>query len=353
MIRSPLETRAALDAAGGDVGGYLSSQLPEARALAQAPISGFSVGAVGLGQSGATYLGFNVERPGRPLHETLHAEAHVVALAESRGDVVRAIATSAPPCGHCRQILRDHAPQIVSYPGGRALFELLPWSARHGLDAAEAVDPGLGVGPVAAALVRALAAGERPPTRIRVDARLGGWDRQVAYEWAPETTLVTPDAEGPPERFLPSPFGPRDVGISGSPFDRGSVAAPRTEGRAADTLAQAATSAARRSWSPVTRSPSGVALRLGPRVVTGAFVESVAFNPSVTALGAALVALDAVGEAPEDIDAAVLVEAADATASYGEWTRRALRRLAPGASLRVVNVDLDVPGVRASGRVES
>jgi cytidine deaminase len=338
-----------LNAAGGHVGQYLMSQLPAAKALAQAPISGFAVGAAGLGRSGVTYLGFNVERPGRPLHETLHAEAHVVAMAEARGDVVQALATTAPPCGHCRHLLRDHHEELCWYPGRRLLIDLLPWypPRRHG--AAKAVDLGLEVGPVAAAFVRSLAARERAPARIEVERRLDGWDRQVAYEWAPETTLVTPDAEGAPERFLPSPFGPRDLGISGSPFGDACFATLRAEQPEADPLGQAAFDAARRSWSPVTKSPSGIALRVGSRIITGAFLESVAFNPSVTALGAALVVLGATGERPGGIEAAVLVEAAHAAAGYGDWTERALHQLAPSASFRVSKASFDVPEMPSSG----
>ena len=86
-------------------------------------------------------------------------------------------------------------------------------------------------------------------------------------------------------------------------------------------------------------------------MVTGAFVESVAFNPSVTALGAALVALDATDEGPEGIDAAVLVEAADAAAGYGDWTERAPHQLAPSASFRVVKASFGVPPIPSSGKL--
>lgn len=348
MIRSPAESEAGVRAAGGDATAYLTSALPQAQAHARAPISGFAVGAVGRGASGATYFGFNVEFPGRPLHETLHAEEHAVRLAEAQGDRVLRLAVTAPPCGHCRALLWRHAPEMQLVPGDRPLRTLWPWPPAGDFDPSAAVD--LAFRPLAAALVRALAS--TPPRRLALDARVGGWDRQVAYEWAPGATIITPDGEGVPERFLPAPFGPAALGIVGSPFENAGFAGRGEAALGASGLARAALAAAERAWSPVTASPSGLALRAGAQVVTGSFLESVAFNPSISALAAARLALADRALALEDASEAVLVERADAAVSYADWTREALARVASGCALRVIHAQFDGLEPPRSGKLE-
>ena len=73
-------------------------------------VSGYKVGAVGQGESGALYLGANLEFEGAGLAQTVHAEQAVVANASAHGEtgLVR-LAVSAPPCGHCRQFLYELA----------------------------------------------------------------------------------------------------------------------------------------------------------------------------------------------------------------------------------------------------
>jgi cytidine deaminase len=82
--------------------------LAAARALAVAPISGFAVGAVALGSTGARYLGANLEFPGLPLSASVHAEQAAVANAWHHGETgVTALAVTAAPCGYCRQFLNE------------------------------------------------------------------------------------------------------------------------------------------------------------------------------------------------------------------------------------------------------
>ena len=73
-----------------------------------APISGFYVGAIAVGQSGKLYLGANMEFLGVPLSASLHAEQSAILNAwmhEEREVVVLHI--SETPCGHCRQFMRE------------------------------------------------------------------------------------------------------------------------------------------------------------------------------------------------------------------------------------------------------
>lgn len=82
--------------------------VPLAQTFARAPISNFDVGAVGLGRSGAIYLGTNLEFIGQALNQTVHGEQFLIARAMQCGEVgLAAIAVSAAPCGHCRQFLRE------------------------------------------------------------------------------------------------------------------------------------------------------------------------------------------------------------------------------------------------------
>jgi len=82
-----------------------------ARQFAEAPISGFLVGAAGVQDSGTSvFLGTNVEFPGGSLGDTVHAEQFVIAnvqtCAENSG-AIAALAVTALPCGHCRQFLME------------------------------------------------------------------------------------------------------------------------------------------------------------------------------------------------------------------------------------------------------
>jgi cytidine deaminase len=88
----------------------------EARRNAYAPYSGYMVGAALLAESGRIYTGGNVENAVYPL--TICAERAAVACAVSEGErefVALAVATenAGPPCGSCRQVLREFGEDIV------------------------------------------------------------------------------------------------------------------------------------------------------------------------------------------------------------------------------------------------
>ena len=109
-----------------------------ARRNAYAPYSGFTVGAALLDESGRVHCGVNVENVSYGLSTC--AERSAVACAVTSGArAFRAIAVSGPrddepcmPCGSCRQILTEFAPElvvVVAAPAGVRtipLRELLP-----------------------------------------------------------------------------------------------------------------------------------------------------------------------------------------------------------------------------------
>jgi cytidine deaminase len=216
----------------------LASLLPWATAFADVPVSGFRVGAVARGRSGALYAGANLELRGLPLAASVHAEQAVVTNAWLHGETgLDALAVTAAPCGHCRQFLNE-------------------------LDGA--------------ASLRIVIA-ERPPTTLG--------------------------------ELLPAAFGPADLGVA----DRLMTSekhALSLDARDADPLALEALAAADASYAPYTGAFAGVALRMSDgTTVSGRYAECAAYNPSLPALQAALVALALRAATRSRIAEAVMVEA--------------------------------------------
>lgn len=102
------------------------------RPFARPSISKFHVGAAALGESGAIYLGVNLEFLGVPLHQTVHAEQFAINLARSHGEKsITMMAVSAAPCGHCRQFMQEMDEKgsltlLISGSEKTTLAELLP-----------------------------------------------------------------------------------------------------------------------------------------------------------------------------------------------------------------------------------
>lgn len=122
----------------------LMAEADIARRSAYAPYSKFKVGAALLTASGKVFHGCNVENASYSL--TICAERNAVFKAVSEGeDTFVAIAVSAgpgksaSPCGSCRQVLHEFAPDLVVHwrePGRietRLIEELLasPFSFRR------------------------------------------------------------------------------------------------------------------------------------------------------------------------------------------------------------------------------
>ena len=112
-----------------EIAAQLNAFLPRAAELVNVPISNFRVGAAALGASGRVWLGANQEFAGLPLNFTVHAEQAAVLNARAHGETaLLALAVSAPPCGYCRQFLRELKRPLDVIIDGRIvpLDELLP-----------------------------------------------------------------------------------------------------------------------------------------------------------------------------------------------------------------------------------
>ena len=96
---------------------YLIEAAEEARRNVYCPYSGFSVGAAVLTEDGFVYLGSNIENASYPLGNCAERTAIFKAVSEGNRKF-RAIAISGgpdeqpghaecPPCGACRQVMRE------------------------------------------------------------------------------------------------------------------------------------------------------------------------------------------------------------------------------------------------------
>lgn len=107
--------------------------LAQVAKFAKPPVSNFKVGAVAVGRSRKMYAGANIEFAGEALSFTVHAEQAAVVNAWMGGETaIDIVATSAAPCGYCRQFLNELVTarelKIVINREELTLAELLPHS---------------------------------------------------------------------------------------------------------------------------------------------------------------------------------------------------------------------------------
>ena len=108
--------------------------------------------------------------------------------------------------------------------------------------------------------------------------------------------------------ILPSAFGPAALGMTHGafPVEETNLSLLKDS---TDALTLAALDAARKAYSPYSKSPSGIAIRSSKgRIYRGSYIENVAFNPSLSPLQIALAAMIAAGEPYSAISEVTLVE---------------------------------------------
>jgi cytidine deaminase len=180
-----------------------------------------------------------------------------------------------------------------------------------------------------AATMHAISFDETGIDLLAVSAAPCGYCRQFLNELTTASTLqvILPNTPTTPlTSLLPNAFGPTDLGITAA------LMSPQSHGMtldSADELTTAALQAANRSYAPYSRSYAGIALKTSDgSIYTGSVAENAAFNPSMSPLEAAIVALTINGgKTYADIVDAVLVEAVQSTASQIDATRNVLARI--------------------------
>jgi cytidine deaminase len=106
-------------------------------------------------------------------------------------------------------------------------------------------------------------------------------------------------------------------------------------------LTLAALDAARKSYAPYTKAHSGVAISSkSGRIYQGAYIENVAFNPSLSPLQTALAALIVAGENYAAISRVVLIEMEGATISQQRVTEAVLSAITPTTKLQIATTTL-------------
>lgn len=269
------------------------------------PISNFCAGAALRDSAGNLYIGANVEFSGFPLNCSIHAEQFAFSnffhrtLCDGAGTALlfTDVATSPSPCGHCRQFLRE-------FPGSSKL-------------------------------------------QVHISSKIEG-DRMNIIS----TSLLD---------LLPFSFSPSDLHgekameplcvLSDSDVTGLINAAADTHGINRQTLVTSF-SVFQQSLAPYSLSPASVTLicsksKYGVDEGTqcedffcGAYLENAAFNPSLSPLHSAIIALL---QSPkkfsfEDIKMVVLIEKESPSISHANLTKEMVRSLSPHATLIVLSI---------------
>ena len=198
---------------------------------------------------------------------------------------------------------------------------------------------GLAVHAEQAAIANAYMAGEKGVEAIAVTAAPCGHCRQFLSEMSVDTSLRVLVAGEQPitlTELLPRAFGPKDLG-----FTQGALPVRRSPTPHAintnDVLVQQALAALNSSYSPYTKSPSGVAIATSNNLVfPGSYIENAAFNPSLPPLEAALAGYFAAGANAGGIQRVVLVEGINNAISHRSTAKSVLSVLAPAAKFDFV-----------------
>ncbi len=166
--------------------------------------------------------------------------------------------------------------------------------------------------------------------------------RQLLSEGAFAGSLVIVDQEGNRRRLddlYPWPFRPDALGVAGD--DPAVVRWPDLAvdaGAAPPDVAGLLLDVGGRAHVPYSEAPSAVALRLGDgRIVAAAALESVAFNPSISAAQAAMVELAALRADPSDVAEAWLGRHPGAAIDPEAGFRALVAAVAPSATANVLD----------------
>jgi len=189
------------------------------------------------------------------------------------------------------------------------------------------------------ALSNAYMHGEESVPALAVGGAPCGHCRQFIEEFSPDGQILILTPNNPPRKLsmiLPEPFSPAALGMKHGTLPIAEAKLALTQD-SSDPLTLAALDAAKKSYAPYSKSPSGIALRSSSgRIYRGSYIENVAFNPSLSPLQVALAALIAGGESYASIQAVTLVEVQGAKISQRPVTETVLTAIAPNLRLEVL-----------------
>ena len=225
--------------------------LAVAKLYARVPISLFQVGAIAKARLSnysdefALFIGANTEFTGQALSQTIHAEQAAVVNAWQQGAV------------------RIDAIAVSAAPCGRCRQFLYELETRHSLTVILQKPDGDGY-----------------------------------------TTIQLPD-------LLPQPFGPQDLSVkAGLISSSGYLPKLNLKTLFDDPLVLKALSAAERTYAPYTHNFAGCAIQVShQKIYAGSYVETAAFNPSLSPLHTAIIRMNMDGlKTDGNITRAILVE---------------------------------------------
>jgi len=137
--------------------------------------------------------------------------------------------------------------------------------------------------------------------------------------------------------LLPESFGPKDLGFRGGLLST----LPLLPADHSCTFIAKALEAAQQSYAPYSNSQSGVAIKTHDgKIYSGSYLETVAFNPSLSPLQTALVSLLVDQKGYQDISEVVLVEGLNPMISQASVTEQLLKSIAPNAQFNLEKIDL-------------
>lgn len=165
--------------------------------------------------------------------------------------------------------------------------------------------------------------------------------RQYLSEFAATRDMILIDPLGhrlSMAQLYPWPFDPDYLGEAGY-IPGTKVPRALAPNQLPDATANALLDAAERAHAPYSKCPGAVVLTLiDGTLVSGFAIESVAFNPAMGPLQAALINLAANGHEVADIASAALATRLDGDVDYRMSTTELLGKVAPGAPITIVGL---------------
>lgn len=167
--------------------------------------------------------------------------------------------------------------------------------------------------------------GESGISLLAVSATPCGHCRQFINELpqAAELEILLPDQIAITlSQLLPHSFGPSDLGVDDRLMKSTLYPLNKTT---SNPLIKAAINAVQHSYSPYSNSPSGIALKTKKAIYQGRYAENCAYNPSLSPLQSALIAVHLANENFSDITEAVLIESQSRQISQLSISQQILR----------------------------